>query len=233
MYSVKMRANQHDIHISGAETLCEASELPAVLQTFYQKGFFHQNGQPDFMNLKIEKVTSPVLRLPALSIIDDSNADLTQLCRQNGITEKALNQGWSYIKNATCYRGAVILCAETGKRLDKTNERGVRATRFAFKQNSEEATLNDRVQDALAIATILSHNPNVRGELCVSDDLHYTTGYFATSQTGYHRLHHLKEDNTREGGRVIFADENIDIQDYIHFIEEIPKLITYSEILNI
>ncbi|WP_276528172.1 6-carboxyhexanoate--CoA ligase, partial [Staphylococcus pseudintermedius] len=70
MYSVKMRANQGGVHISGAETICEAQKIPAVFQTFFDKGFQHENGDVEFFNLKIEKVTEQLHRLEVLPIIE-------------------------------------------------------------------------------------------------------------------------------------------------------------------
>ena len=80
MYSVKMRANQNEQHTSGAETICEKEQIVDVIQTFFEKGFHHENGEADFLNLKIEKVTQPLMRLPALSIIDRPNDKIAQLC---------------------------------------------------------------------------------------------------------------------------------------------------------
>ncbi len=50
--------------------------------------------------------------------------------------------------------------------------------------------------DALAIASCINAHPYVKGELCVSDDVMYTTGYFA-SAIGYHRLFDIKPVNTK------------------------------------
>lgn len=224
MYSIKMRASEQHTHISGAETLCETDDIEQTIQRFFNKGFFHENGDVDFLNLKIEKVTQPIETLSALPIVE--GAELQDLILHHGISTAALNQGWAYIQNQTSYRGAVILSAQTGERLDETGARGVSATRFTF-DTQEVCDVNERVQDALAIATCLTHHPQVKGELCVSDDLSYTTGYFATSE-GYYRLHHMKPPQSRDGGRVIFVEEDIDLEDYIHFLEETPKRIVYQ-----
>lgn len=55
MYSIKMRSSNQDVHISGAETICEFDKIEQTVQRFYNKGFFHENGQPDFLNIKIQK----------------------------------------------------------------------------------------------------------------------------------------------------------------------------------
>ncbi len=59
MYSIKMRASHEDIHISGAETMCEFKDLENYLKKYFNKAFNHENGNIDFLNLKIEKVKAP------------------------------------------------------------------------------------------------------------------------------------------------------------------------------
>ena len=46
-----MRSSNQDVHISGAETICEFDKIEQTVQRFYNKGF-HENGQPDFLNIK-------------------------------------------------------------------------------------------------------------------------------------------------------------------------------------
>ena len=43
-----------------------------------------------------------------------------------------------------------------------------------------------------ALATCINAFEGVKAELCVSDDLHYTTGYFA-SPVRYRRIFNIKE----------------------------------------
>lgn len=223
MYSIKMRANQGGIHISGAETICEAQKIPAVLQTFFDKGFQHENGAIDFMNLKIEKVVDPLYPLNALPIIENTPHTLEALCQMHDITKEALNKGMTYIFDDIQYRGAVILSAQTGERLDQTGTRGVRVTHFCFEDHTSAPLVSSRIQEALTIATCVTAFVQVKGELCVSDDLHYTTGYFASAQRGYHRLHHIKPAATCYGGRVIFVDDTLPMDDYISFLQQQPK----------
>ncbi len=42
MYSIKMRSSNQDVHISGAETICEFDKIEQTVQRFYNKGFFHE-----------------------------------------------------------------------------------------------------------------------------------------------------------------------------------------------
>ncbi|MCD0880525.1 6-carboxyhexanoate--CoA ligase, partial [Staphylococcus aureus] len=146
------------------------------------------------------------------------------------VTEQALNQGMTYIKNETVYTGAIILSAISGKRLDSFGQRGIRATHFSFEDINNKGDLNERVTDALAIASCINAHPYVKGELCVSDDLTYTTGYFAAAKIGYHRLFDIKPVNTRYGGRIIFVDDCIDLNHYISFLESTPKQVVYETV---
>ncbi|MBO0926958.1 6-carboxyhexanoate--CoA ligase [Staphylococcus sp. 30400_3112M30941] len=230
MYSIKMRASNQDVHISGAETICELENIERIIQKFYNKGFFHENGQPDFLNIKIQKITTPIKQIKALSIIENDKANLQNLILACGITEQALNQGMRYIKNETVYTGAIILSATSGKRLDSFGQRGIRATHFSFEDINCKANLTERVKDALAIASCINAHSYVKGELCVSDDLTYTTGYFASAKMGYHRLFDIKPINTRYGGRIIFVDDSIDLNHYISFLESTPKQVIYETV---
>lgn len=230
MYSIKMRSSNQDVHISGAETICEFDKIEQTVQRFYNKGFFHENGQPDFLNIKIQKIMEPIQQIKALQIIEDDKANLQHLTQECGVTEQALNQGMIYIKNETVYTGAIILSAISGKRLDSFGQRGIRATHFSFEDINNKGDLNERVTDALAIASCINAHPYVKGELCVSDDLTYTTGYFAAAKIGYHRLFDIKPVNTRYGGRIIFVDDCIDLNHYISFLESTPKQVVYETV---
>lgn len=228
MYSIKMRASNEKIHISGAETICEFENLEQNIKRYFNKAFYHENGSIDFLNLKIEKIKKPIQNLKALMIIQRENANIQDLANNSGVSRKALEKGFYYIENDISYTGAIILSAKTGKRLDFSKKRGIRVTNFAFKRQNKSNNIPERVRDALSIATCINSFTNVKGELCVSDDLNYTTGYYASSILGYNRIFNIKKKNTRKGGRVIFVDENIDIKNYIEFLETTPKQIFYK-----
>lgn len=181
------------------------------------------------MNLKIEKVTEPLHTLEALPIIEDTTHTLEALCEMHGITKEALDKGMGYIFDDTQYRGAIIVSAQTGERLDQTGEKGVRVTHFCFEDHARIPLVSSRIQDALTIATCITAFAQVKGELCVSDDLHYTTGYFASAHRGYYRLHHMKPTGTRFGGRVIFVDDALSIDSYTSFLQQQPKQVIRHE----
>lgn len=225
MYSIKMRASHEDIHISGAETMCEFKDLENYLKKYFNKAFNHENGNIDFLNLKIEKVKAPIQTIPALPVVENLNDTLTQLAKQTDVSEYALNKGLEYIKNDITYTGAIILSAQTGQRLDSTEQRGIRVTHLAFKTCKRNGEISERVKDARALATCINTFEGVKAELCVSDDLHYTTGYYASPKLGYRRIFNIKEKGTRHGGRIIFVDEGINLNAYVSFLETVPKAI--------
>lgn len=224
MYSIKMRASYQQNHISGGETMCEAENIAATIQRFFEKGFYHENGEVDFLNLKIEKITQPLTHLHSLVRHNEVKTNLEDIVAQSNVSSLALKKGLSYIFNDVLYTGAIILSAQSGKRLDTTGQRGVRVTNFSF-PSIHSSELSERIKDAISIATCTTHFKGVYGELCVSDDVHYTTGYYATKQLGYHRIFNIKEAGTRHGGRIIFVDDNLNMSDYIHFLECTPKRI--------
>lgn len=146
-----------------------------------------------------------------------------------GLRKRRLTKEWDIFLMTRNIGGAIIVSAQTGERLDQTGEKGVRVTHFCFEDYARIPLVSSRIQDALTIATCITAFAQVKGELCVSDDLHYTTGYFATAQRGYYRLHHMKPTGTRFGGRVIFVDDALSIDTYTSFLQQQPKQVIRHE----
>ncbi|KAA2246079.1 hypothetical protein F1586_14200, partial [Staphylococcus sp. 6416] len=76
---------------------------------------------------------------------------------------------------------------------------------FSFEYINNKGDINEILTDALAIDSCINAHPYVKGELCLSDDLTYTTCYFAAANIGYHRLFDINPVNTSFGGRIIFV----------------------------
>ena len=76
-----------------------------VLLRFFNKGFYHENGAIDFLNLKIEKVTRPLTTIQSLPIYDN-NDTITNLASQVHINPEILQKAWSYIEDSNNYSGA-------------------------------------------------------------------------------------------------------------------------------
>ena len=76
-YSLKMRASQqvgegeqkHEQHISGAERIVGRDSVEAVCSAMVRRAMTHSKGDPDFVNVKIEKVCeSDIQILKALPV---------------------------------------------------------------------------------------------------------------------------------------------------------------------
>ena len=57
MFSIKMRASKKGNHISGAETIVDDEKyIELTTNEFIKRALSHENGVPDFINIKIEKI---------------------------------------------------------------------------------------------------------------------------------------------------------------------------------
>ncbi len=86
-------------------------------------------------------------------------------------------------------RGAMIIDAVSGERLEPDHERGIRASRFDWTDEALDTMTKKlaaiglthfRTHEALALATKVAHAPGIIAELCWSDDPDYTAGYVAS-----------------------------------------------------
>lgn len=59
LYSIKMRASKEskgvNQHISGAEKIVEKEDIDSYCSKLVKRALEHSKGNPDFINLKIEK----------------------------------------------------------------------------------------------------------------------------------------------------------------------------------
>jgi 6-carboxyhexanoate--CoA ligase len=126
-------------------------------------------------------------------------------------------------------RGAVIVEAVSGKRLESDQARGVRVSRMdlspecrpALEFNLTSAGLgHHRVLEALVLAGKVLGAPGIIAELCWSDDPNYTTGYVADPQAGYQRISELKLTGDSRGGRVFFVDQTkTSLEELVDYLE--------------
>jgi 6-carboxyhexanoate--CoA ligase len=132
-------------------------------------------------------------------------------------------------------RGATLITAEKGGRLEPDRQRGIRVSRHgitkpALKELSSKLSKydinTDTVQEALILASKVSSCKHVIAELCVSDDPDYTTGYVASRDFGYVRIPHIKNKGSKSGGRAFFVKEGIDIGNVIEYLERMPVMIS-------
>ena len=192
LYAVKMRASNGDVHLSGAERLVEKEKILPVSQSLLKRALAHVNGNADAVHLKIEALdASAVLKVSSLLVTevsaantDEAFAVLKRLLRENGITQP--HAYLELLRNAAPMRGAMLVNIRTLQRCEPDPERGVRAT-YMDGERVCFGTEKNHFREALILATKVSSTPHIVGELCISDDCNYTTGYFASKKSGYIR----------------------------------------------
>jgi 8-amino-7-oxononanoate synthase len=247
LYSIRMRASAGDKHLSGAERIVSADSIDTTVNELVARSM-GKIRIPDEITLNIENLGNAQPRLlQALDIITmnapdpDTGRSAASLALQiAGVSRKAVDAAIGHIKagaspSGSNMRGAMILDADTGERLEPDQVRGVRVTRFDWTHDAREAIdrkLSDagldhfRIREALALATKVVHAPGVIAELCWSDDPDYTAGYVASLNTGYTRFPFLKRLGDENGGRAIFISRNgLDLTTLIQYLQNEAVLI--------
>jgi 6-carboxyhexanoate--CoA ligase len=132
-------------------------------------------------------------------------------------------------------RGAALVTAVKGKRVEPDPRRGVRTSRLGIEKRARavlarglarQGLNNLTVKEALVLASKALSLRAVVAELCVSDDPDYTTGYVATHRHGYVRVPNIKKKGSPRGGRVYFIAEGANLKNAIHYLEGKPALVT-------
>ena len=233
LYAVKMRASKGDAHLSGAERLVGKEQILSVSQSLLKRALNHTNGNADAIHLKVEAVEcSEVLKVPSLPVTeafaantDEAFSILKRLLKENGIegTEACL----LLLKNALPMRGAMLVDIRTLQRCEPDPKRGVRATYMDGERVCFGAEKN-HFREALILATKVSSAPHIVGELCISDDCNYTTGYFASKKSGYVRIPNLKTLGDPHGGRIFLYDgtSEKDLKETLYYLEHQAVVVT-------
>ncbi len=244
LYSIKMRASKEskgvNQHISGAEKIVEKEDIDSYCSKLVKRALEHSKGNPDFINLKIEKVKEeeikyldalPVTTIETKTVNEGENVVVSYLNKLhiNNI-DKILNI-W---RESYAMRGAILLDVETLKRLEPDSERGIRATYMDINrtdiQKQNICSEKDHLSEALVLATKVVSHPNIIAELCISDDTDYVTGYIASKEFGYVRITTLKSMGSPNGGRVfLFNGSSDEIEDCIDYLEKRKVLINLNE----
>jgi 6-carboxyhexanoate--CoA ligase len=252
--SVRMRASKsadvsgknrrnvpREMHISGAEGIFSKEEVRSAVKSYLERALTHPLGSPDRIVITIEDIHGrpviisppPVSSLTITSTDKAAHAVLTLLERA-GVSKKAARAGLMRVRDGGM-RGASLMDARTGGRLEPDRRRGVRVSRLGFEKQTEKrlaGTLSRcgintiAVREAIAIAAKTLSCPAVIGELCISDDPDYTTGYIASRLFGYVRIGRIKRKGIPKGGRVFFLTPGADTEDIIHYLERSPVLVS-------
>lgn len=231
-FCLKMRASKDiagkAMHISGAEKIISRRQLHSCVDSLMDRGLYHSKGDADFMNIKIEKILeSEVEYLDALPV---STVEVT--CWQEGHQEilKFLNEIqvpepdriMEFLKDTYAMRGAMLLDVRRLERLEADQARGIRAT-YMDQERSENGDLRlekNHYEEAIVLATKVANCPGIIGEICISDDPGYVTGYVASKKCGYRRITKMKEFGSENGGRIFLYDgKPEDVQKAVDYLQ--------------
>lgn len=253
LWSIRMRAskfktqspkpksqNSNDIHISGAEGLYKKSEVQKIARNYIERALNHPRGKADRIAITIEDIKRKprvISSLPLATVSCSKPVEGKQIVRELlqslGISGKAVDVSFELIKKGNM-RGAAIITAEKGERLEPDLKRGVRASRLGIdKSVSKMLSLKlsrlgigtDTVREALILASKVASCTPVMAEVCVSDDPDYTTGYVASRKFGYLRIPNIKHTGSKSGGRAFFIRERSNVKAVIDYLERMPVII--------
>ena len=242
-YSLKMRASQHvgegenshEQHISGAERIVGRDSVEAVCAAMVRRAMNHSKGDPDFINVKIEKVhesdiqvlkSLPVTRIDVETWqegLEKAFVLITPLMGSGcGLREKLQD----LLRATFPMRGAMLYDIATGNRLEPDKDRGVRATYMDALHSSEVDGCKNHFNEAIVLATKVANAPGMVAEFCVSDDPNYVTGYVASKELGYVRIMKMKEMGDENGGRIfLFDSRKASAEECIEYLQKKKVLV--------
>lgn len=255
LYSVRMRASCQGRHIAGAERIVEGQAVAETTAALVERAMSSVQGQPDGVHCSSEQIdpaTVSYAKLPDVTnyqVCDWQEGRLaaSALLSSSGVSSLVAAQAVALLANGagpdgTVMRGAVIMDALTGERLEKDPSRGVRVSRMDLvseRRPDVESLLataglnHHRVLEALLLAGKVLQAPGIIAELCWSDAPDYITGYVATPQSGYQRISDMKMVGDARGGRVFFVDlTNISLKELTDYLELQPVLFTAAGVIS-
>lgn len=242
-----MRASAWNTHLSGAERLLGEDHVGAVLPDLIRRALSSYM-TPEEISITIDCVVPEAVSflrsLDVKTVISSSCEEALDFSKwileSNGISPEVAGKAIDLLcagptPEGTNMRGAILMDALTGERLEPDIRRGVRVSRIDYTEDARKALticLKDcgiyhgRVADALAVATKVACRAETIAELCWSDNPDYTTGYVASRESGYVRITNMKEKGSFRGGRVFFVNpRGLEISQYIDYLERRPVII--------
>ena len=254
LYSVKMHSSQGGVHgvggrhISGAERIVPEGKVEESVAAMLLRARTHQRGAASFMQVKVEEVPEESIQycpvLPVHQITTRTKAEgrlaAGEELRRAGVSAQAVQAGLKLLEGLTdSMRGAMVVDAQSGVRLDQRQERGVRCsnmdatdTALYDRHMHQQGLGGDHPREALVLASKVAYGPGTVAELCWSDDPYYVTGYVASALYGYRRIPVMKERGSGIGGRVFFVRPGTDMKELINYLEEQVVMIQTGEALT-
>lgn len=248
LYSIRMHASRGGAHLSGAERLAPAAELERLAAELLRRAMEHPRGVADAVRLSVEAIPPAQLRrgrlpdLRTVSVADwrQGRAAALHFLAAAGVAADAARCAMQELAAGAApggcsMRGAMLVDAQSGERLEPDRARGVRASRMDLTAAAEAelsrglAALgldNPHVREALVLAAKVLSAPGIVAELCWSDDPAYTAGYVAAPALGYVRFPHLKPPGEERGGRAFFVrSKGLDLAALIEHLERSVLLV--------
>ena len=239
LYSIRMRGAEggpHEEggrHISGAERIVDEGDLQSVASALIHRALHHSKGKSDFINIRIDAIHDEDIMYVDCIAIEEHKSESVQESHelakdllQSVVNYKAVEQAFTELGQLPGnMRGAILLDANTGVRLDQDHMRGVRVSHMDACR-TEIRPMNVHMREALVLATKVQSCPGIVGELCWSDDPDYTVGYVACNGV-YHRIPNMKDMGNPIGGRVFFVDINRPIHEIVDYLENITVLVRW------
>jgi 6-carboxyhexanoate--CoA ligase len=243
-----MRASRNGLHISGAERIVREGEIECVTAELIGRAKGHGRGVPDAIRITVNSLEGlEPLRRTALPVTDikfnspDEGQEhaVSELVKA-GVSEDAARHALGSLINGPSpsggnMRGAMLVDAATGTRLEHDPGRGIRARAMDYDAHflpelmhvlDAHGLSNTRIREALSLATKAAHAPSALAELCISDNPGYLTGYVSSLKNGYVRMTPLKGEGDITGGRAFFVDgKTFDMDRYIKYLRETPVLV--------
>lgn len=242
-----MRASSNNNHVSGSERILDEANIASSFNKLICRALSSYI-LPDNISINVEKIENETIcyaesldiktvRSPTPEYAEQ---DAKEILKTNGIKTDVIAHAFNLLRGGPAagdknMRGAIIMDAATGKRIEPDINRGVRVSRIDYTDDArsciEKALLihdifHHRVIDAVAIATKVCRRRETVAELCWSDNPDYTTGYVASETSGYVRITNMKEKGSLRGGRVFFVNpDGLSLKDYIDYLEKQPVII--------
>lgn len=247
LYSIRMQASLNGQHLSGAERLSVADDLDRLAAGMVNRALGHMRGRAEKIQLTIEEIETGQVDFGGLPdvhtyLVDDYHQGrraAAAILADSGVTPLAIDSAMNAMASGAApdgrsMRGAMLIDAKNGERLEPDKARGVRVSRMDLtEQARKELTLglqalgldNAHVREALVLAAKVITAPGILAELCWSDDPDYTAGYAASAQKGYIRFPHLKPLGDERGGRAFFlASGDHKLPELIDYLQTKPLL---------
>ncbi len=248
-YSLRMHSSLKGQHLSGAEGIVSFESLEGETLAMLHRALTHERGCATRIALHVESLApqdileGPIPELSTIEVDDvaQGRRAARALLRQEGVSPRAIDRAMQDLAAGAAspgvnMRGAMLIDAATGQRLEPDPCRGIRVSRMDLRASGKALVFEAlkqfgaarlRVKEALVLAAKVQAAPAVVAELCWSDDPSYVTGYFCSRTLGYVRITRLKEPGEALGGRVFFVNLQGRVkEELIEFLQRQPFWVT-------